>query len=189
MHDFLWHLRGVAAGLLPPRQFGVDQLCRLHVVILYVTRKAAVFVHQKAEAPLLFQQGFFAAVCNKFLDFILARGNGFYILHLLVFVFQCISSSLTFPSDLLQLRLRFLQRIQFIPVFGLVSFQSRVHVFHVEVCLLLQLVYNLFVEFLKFSSRLSLSFLWMLEISMRTWPSSVDTGDPAALSPILATPS
>ena len=48
--------------------------------MVHLTRKAAVFVDEKAEAPFLFKQGFFATICNKFLDFILARSNGFYIL-------------------------------------------------------------------------------------------------------------
>lgn len=65
------------------RAFKREDSCgcaHLRVVMVHLTRKAAVFVDEKAEAPFLFKQGFFATICNKFLDFILARSNGFYIL-------------------------------------------------------------------------------------------------------------
>jgi hypothetical protein len=47
---------------------------------VYVTGKAAVLVHQKAEAPFFLKQGFFAAIGNELLDLTLARRHRLHIL-------------------------------------------------------------------------------------------------------------
>lgn len=52
----------------------------LHVIVVYVTGKAAVLVHQKAEAPFFLKQGFFAAIGNELLDLTLARRHRLHIL-------------------------------------------------------------------------------------------------------------